>query len=203
LRYPGFERFGGASFDVDKARNGRWYETSLKEAEFMSKRQKQTAFLRTLVLHGDAGARRQLLEKMSKAERDEHCSWCALWLVIILSLLSVCGLCYSSVLVPDFFQNPAQLVVKIFCVFGIASLACSVVFMSCWLWYRGALNRLHEESRRFIMDILESQSTRNQRASPVASSGTTKLNGNHGTASPAAPVQYVSYWELFSTRKAS
>jgi len=100
--------------------------------------------------------------------------------------------------------EPAQLVVKIFCVLGIASLACSAVFMSCWLWYRGTLNRLHEESRRFIMDILESQSTLNRRASQTVDSlETTKLNGNHGTASPAAPVQYVSYWELFSTRKAS
>jgi len=168
----------------------------------MSKRQKQTAFLKTLVLHGDATARRQLLAKMSKAERDEHCSWCALWLVMVLSLLSLCGLCYSSVLVPDFFQNPSQLIVRIFCSLGLASVVCSLVFMACWLWYRGTLNRLHEESRRFIMEILETQSRLGQLQSTDNMEGT-HLCGNRGVASPADPVRYVSYWDLFSSRKAS
>jgi len=166
----------------------------------MSKRQKQTAFLKTLVLHGDGAARRQLLERMAKAQRDEHCSWCALWLVMVLSLFSVCGLCYSSVLVPDFFQNPSHLVVKVFCVLGIASLVCSVVFMSCWLWYRGTLNRLHEESRRFIMEILESQSRLNHGQDGAA---IPQLNGDRASASLAPRARYMSYWELFNVGKTS
>ncbi len=170
----------------------------------MSKRQKQTALLKTLILHGNAVERQKLVTKLCKAERDEHCTWCALWLVMVLSLLSVCGLCYSSVLVPDFFRNPSQLVVKVFCVLGIASVVCSGVFMTCWLWYRGTLNRLHEESRHFIMAILESQSKLNrgplQRADSLE---TTPSDGNHTTSNPSAPARHVSYWELFRTPKGS
>lgn len=122
----------------------------------MSKRQKQTAFLKTLVLHGGTAERRKLFERLSRAERDEHSSWCALWLVMVLSLLCVCGVCYSSVLLPDFFRSPSHMVVKVFCMLGLASAVCSIAFVGCWLWYRGVLNRVQEQARQTVMEILES-----------------------------------------------
>jgi hypothetical protein len=106
--------------------------------------------------------------------------------------------------VPDFFQNPSQLVVRIFCALGLASVVCSLVFMACWLWYRGTLNRLHEESRRFIMEILESQSRLNRaHLQSPDSVEATPLSGDGGIASRSDPARYVSYWDLFSSRKAS
>src|SRR5439155_21798253 len=104
-----------------------------RRIKYMSKRQKQTAFLKALILHGDMDVRAQLQERIKKAERDELCSWRALWLVTVLGLLSCCGICYSAVLMPEFFQNSSHIVVKTFCGLGLASLICSVAFLGFWM----------------------------------------------------------------------
>lgn len=116
-----------------------------------------TDFIRTLILHGDSSERDSLLQRMAKAEREEHSSRCALILVVILSLVSVSAVCYGAVLLPDFFHGGSQRTLKFFCGLGLASAICSVVFGGCWLWYRGALNRVHRESRRFLLRILDSR----------------------------------------------
>src|SRR6266567_313634 len=123
----------------------------------MSKRRQQTAFLRTLLLHGNAEARVQLQERIKRAERDEQCAWRALWLVSLLAVFSGVGICYSAVLIPEFFQNSSYLVVKVFCSLGLASLVCAVAFLGCWLWCRAVLNRVQEDCRRHVMAILEPQ----------------------------------------------
>ena len=71
----------------------------------MTKRKKQTALLKALVLHGNMDDRLQLQERINKAERDELCAWRAFWLVSLLGVFACCGLCYSAVLIPEFFQN--------------------------------------------------------------------------------------------------
>jgi hypothetical protein len=175
----------------------------------MSHRQKQTALLKALVNYGNTEERRKLFARVSKAERDEHASWCALWLVIVLSLFSLCGLCYASVLLPDFFRSASHLSVKVLCVLGLASAACSIAFMGCWLWYRGVLNRLHEESRRFILEMLESQSSdpsgrsaRNSTAdNPDELSVVNSFSRPSATLSLATPAPYRSYWELLNFRR--
>src|SRR6266550_9353255 len=116
----------------------------------MSKRKQQTAFLKALVLHGNAEEQARLQERMIRAERDEQCAWRALGLVTLLAVFSCCGICYSAVLVPQFFHNPSHLAVKVFCGLGLASLICAVAFLVFWVWCRASLNHIQEECRRFI-----------------------------------------------------
>src|SRR5882724_9041220 len=121
----------------------------------MSKRQQQTAFLRTLILHGNAETRVQLQDRIKRAERDEKCAWRALLLVSVLAVFSCVGICYSAVLLPEFFQNSSHLVVRIFCSLGLASLVCAAAFLGCWMWCRAVLNRVQEDCRRHVMAMLE------------------------------------------------
>ncbi len=174
----------------------------------MSKRKRQTEFLRALVLHGNTEGRAQLQERIIRAERDEQCAWRALWLVTMLAVFSSCGLCYSAVLIPQFFYNPSHLAVKIFFGLGLASLICAAAFLGFWFWCRAVLNRVQEECRRFIMAALEPGS-RTARAhfpapheEPQAKAQRVVVNSDRETAIFAMP-QRQTYSQLFSLRRAS
>ena len=188
-------------------RSGPWYGTSYCKGleQTMSKRQKQTAFLKSLVLHGNMGNRVQLQERIDKAERDELCAWRALWLVSLLAFFSICGICYSAVLIPEFFQSSSHVAVNFFYGLGLASLVCAIAFLFSWLWCRGALNRLHEECRHLITAMLE----RGERAShsplfPPAFEKTEEEFVQHEHGAPAAVTPaHGTYSQLFSFRKAS
>jgi hypothetical protein len=171
----------------------------------MSRRQKQTAFLKTLILHGDAEVRAQLEARIKQAERDEQCAWRALWLVSVLAVFSGFGICYSAVLIPEFFHNSWHTVVRLFCGLGLASLVCAVAFLACWLWCRAVLNRVQEDCRRFVMSMLEpgdraqrssGHEARNSVATGVAAKGDTEKSRGVLTA-------YKGYTQLFSIRRVS
>jgi hypothetical protein len=171
----------------------------------MSKRKKHSVFLKALILHGDGKGRALLGERMQQAERDELCAWRALWLVSLLTAFSCCGICYSAVLIPEFFQNSSHIVVKIFSGLGLASVICAIGFLFFWLWCRGVLNRAHEDCRRFVMATLEPGS-RSKLSVPIAGDGP-----NNGPADifeqMATPVGVLAvsthrtYSQLFSLRR--
>jgi len=174
----------------------------------MSKRKQQTAFLKALVLHGNAAEQAKLQERMIRAERDEQCAWRALMLVTLLAVFSCCGICYSAVLVPQFFNNSSHIAVKIFCGLGLASLICAVAFLCFWVWCRAVLNRIQQECRRFIMATLEpgSRSARSHsRASheePPTTVQRAIVDSNCETAIFAVP-DHQTYAQLFSFRRVS
>ena len=173
----------------------------------MSKRRQQTAFLKALVLHGNAEERAQLQERMIRAERDEQCAWRALWLVTLLAVFSCCGICYSAVLVPQFFHNSSHLAVKIFFGLGLASLICAVAFLGFWVWCRAVLNRIQTECRRFIMATLDpgSRTARSHLLTPheaQAEAQRAVLDTNCETAIFETP-HHRTYAQLFSLRRAS
>lgn len=169
----------------------------------MSKRQHQTDFLKALILHADNAERENLLSRMSKAERDEHCTRCALILVFIASFVSFCAVCYSVVLLPDLLRAPSSTILKFICLFGFASSICSVAFFFYWLWYRGVLNRLQNESRHFVLSLLENQSQSAPGRMRLVALG---QNASHvdPLASPyVAAANPQTYWELFRLKRAS
>jgi len=173
----------------------------------MSKRQKQTAFLKSLVLHGNMAGQVELQERIDKAERDELCAWRALWLVSLLAFFSICGICYSAVLIPEFFQSSSHIAVKFFYGLGLASLVCAVAFLFFWLWCRGVLNRLHEECRRLIMAMLEPDERAIHSALSLPASEKTEeeyplVQHEHRAPADARPA-HRTYSQLFSFRKAS
>ncbi len=171
----------------------------------MRKRHHQTDFLKTLILHADNADREQLLTRMAKAERDEHSSRCALILMLIVSFVSLCAVCYSVVLLPDLLRGPSPKILKAICLLGLASSICSVTFFFCWFWYRGVLNQMQTDSRRYILSLLETQSqSRSNRMQQVAlgqheSSGESTDHAGSDVASSSPQ----NYWQLFPLRRAS
>src|SRR3989475_7712037 len=174
----------------------------------MSKRRQQVAFLRALVLHGNTEERARLQERMIRAERDEQCAWRALWLVTLLAVFSCCGICYSAVLLPQFFYNSSNVAVRVFCGLGLASLICAVAFLGFWFWCRAVLNRIQEECRRFIMATLEPGSRtarahfRAPQEEPPAKTQRVIVDSNCETTIFAGP-HHQTYAQLFSIRRAS
>jgi len=172
----------------------------------MSKRQKQTAFLKSLVLHGNMEGQVELQERINKAERDELCAWRALWLVSLLAFFSVCSICYSAVLIPESFQSSSHVVVKFFYGLGLASVICAVAFLCFWLWCRGVLNRLHEDCRRFVMAMLEPGERAGDSTLFPPASETEEESAlfQHEHREPAAVVPaHQTYSQLFTFRKTS
>ena len=67
----------------------------------MSERQKETKFLKTLILSDDSDQARELQARIQRAEKDEKCIRGAVYMVAVVALLSLSGLGYSAVLVPE------------------------------------------------------------------------------------------------------
>jgi hypothetical protein len=174
----------------------------------MSKRKKQTEFLKALVLHGNTEEQDRLQHRMIRAERDEQCAWRALWLVAVLALFSGCGICYSAVLVPHFFHNSSHVAVKFFCGLGLGSLICAVAFLVFWACCRAALNHIQEECRRFILATLEPSYLMSSLRAPApyvlpqAKAARVVVNSDCDTTLFTAPERQT-YTQLFSLRRLS
>ena len=123
----------------------------------MSERKKQIAFLKGLIRLQDTEAGRDLQERMAKAEQDERCIRRGLFVVALFGLLSVSGLCYSAVLLPEFFRGSSHVIIKAFSASSLGALLCFLGFLAYWLRYRLASNQLHADCRRFMMSLMESR----------------------------------------------
>ncbi|MCI0745539.1 MAG: hypothetical protein L0Y58_09055 [Verrucomicrobia subdivision 3 bacterium] len=124
----------------------------------MTERQRQTAFLKSLLKDGTDECKR-LKDRILKAEHDENCIRRALILMMAVGGLSIVGIGYSAVLLPGFFDNATPLLVKIFCALGLGSLICMVIFGVCWGWYRQATNQITQDCRNFVKRHLRLGST--------------------------------------------
>src|SRR5262245_3589043 len=123
----------------------------------MSERQKETKFLKTLILCDDSEQGRTLQERLKRAEQDERCIRYALSLVGVIGLLCLSGLGYSAVFVPQLNQYSSHIATRIFCVIGLGSVICLLIFLGYWFWYRAVSNRIFEECRRFLRPLMESR----------------------------------------------
>jgi hypothetical protein len=119
----------------------------------MSEREKQTRFLKELIRSQDSEECRALVTRLNKAEQDENCIRSAVRLICLLAGLSIAGLGYSAVFVPQFFHSATPWVVKFFTALVLASLICLTGFMGFYFWYRGICNRLCHECRNLIIAL--------------------------------------------------
>ena len=124
----------------------------------MSERQKQINFLKTLIRCEDSEQRRDLQDRIKKAEQDEKCIRRMMFLVIIVELLSLAGLGYSAVFHPNFFARTTPFLVRLFSALGLGSLICLLAFVGYWLWHRNMLNGLNEECRRAGLAAMQEHS---------------------------------------------
>jgi hypothetical protein len=127
----------------------------------MTDYQRETAFLRQVILYDDTIERQNLDERLEQAQRDEGCVGRAAWLMVFLTALSLAGLCYSAILLTNYSQNVSQFVepfiIKVFCAVGLGSLICLALFMGLGVAYRKKLDQRREECRRFAAKVLESR----------------------------------------------
>ena len=127
----------------------------------ISEHQRETAFLRQCILYDDTGECHKLEESITQAQRDERCLRRAMGLMVLLTALSMAGLCYSAIFLTDHSQDLSlfltPFISKVFCALGLGSLICLVSFVGLGVAYRKELDRRREECRRLAAKLLESR----------------------------------------------
>ena len=134
----------------------------------MNEYQKETAFLKRIILHEDTAERRELEKRMARVQCDSRCVRSATWLMALFTALAAAGLAYGAILVENFPDVPAQFIIKVLVVLGLSSLTCLVTFLCVLAVYRRRLNRLRAECRHIVANLLESLPNR-PRATPFGS----------------------------------
>jgi len=125
----------------------------------MIKHDKETAFLKRVIVYDEAPERYELEERIAQAQRNEHCVRRATALVAFIAALAAAGLGYSAVILPDVAQSTftARTVVTFFAVLGLGSLICLVGYLGCWMVHRWELARRQEEGRVHAARFLEAR----------------------------------------------
>ena len=113
----------------------------------------QVDFLRALLLYGDLEERRRLIEKVVRASREERWSRRGLGFTVLLTLVYFYGL---SFLPHGALPAEPSVWSELATAGGLGLLLCVAVFLGHWLWQRGFLHRVEDESRRFALGVLES-----------------------------------------------
>jgi hypothetical protein len=123
----------------------------------MQEHETQAGFLKVLIAYEDGDASRQLREGLAKADHESKRIRHAMFLVVTLFILSLAGLSYCAVLLPQIFFNPTHFVTLSLSVLGLASLISQLELFGYLLWHRFTVNRLHKECRRRVLLLVESQ----------------------------------------------
>jgi hypothetical protein len=118
---------------------------------------KPGAFLQALLLPLDCEKRRQLFDNLATVERDAKCIHRAVVLMVVLLLLSVAGLGYCALLLPEVFYDPTHLLMRSLSVLLLGSFISQAVCLGYLLWHRTVVTRLHVECRRVILALARSQ----------------------------------------------
>ena len=119
----------------------------------MSEHQRETAFLRRVVLYDESDECRKLETDVARAEQDERCVQRVASVTALFPMLALAGMAYGAILPYD---SRSELVIRVLCEVGLAALICLVIFASLLAVFRMKLNRLREECRQLITRRLES-----------------------------------------------
>ena len=119
--------------------------------------QREMTFLRTLMLYDTTDERHIREENIERAERSERCVRRAMYLMAVLAAMSVAGLVYSVILLEELPPNQSQLILRVFCVIGLAAVVSFLTFVAFWRIAHGNLNDQRDECRRLVSKIVESR----------------------------------------------
>jgi hypothetical protein len=134
----------------------------------------QAALLKALIELEDGADSRQLRDSLAKADRKLACIRQALLFMAAIFILSLVGLSYCAVLLPQTFFHTPHLVTMSFSILGLASLIAQLEFVGYLLWHRIAVSRLHKECRRRVLLLVEPQLSASPLRSPVADKSPTQ-----------------------------
>jgi hypothetical protein len=160
----------------------------------MSEHQRETEFLRQCLLYEDTAERHELEERLTQAQRDEHCVRRAVWLMVLLTAAAMAGLCYSAVFQAGYPQDMSQLtqpfLSKVFCALGLGSLICLTAFVALGAIYRKELDRRREACRRLATKFLESR-LGTSCSTPLPGAGKDRENVVNGSEAVVAASEIV------------
>ena len=123
----------------------------------MSEHERETAFLRRVLLYNDCDEHRKLDKSMAQVQRDERCVQRMAWTMVLFLMLAMTPAAFGAILQANFPYNAPQPVIDVFCAFVLAALICLLGFGALLTVYRGRLNRMREESRQLVTRFLESR----------------------------------------------
>jgi len=123
----------------------------------MTEYQRETKFLRDLILFDDTAERHKLEDRIAQAQRDMRCLQRAAWFTGIFT--GVCAAClgYGTVLLDNFPYAQPLFVIKVICEAGLGSLICLAGFGVLLMVHRWKLNCLRDECRRLATKLLEAR----------------------------------------------
>jgi hypothetical protein len=121
----------------------------------MSEHQKHTEFLSQCILYDESVRPRELLEGISRIQRDSRCVGRAARLMAMLTVLVVAGLAYAMILVDNFPYNIPQFIINTVCGLGVGLLISLLTFVGLGMVYRKKLDQHREECRQLITSLLE------------------------------------------------
>jgi hypothetical protein len=140
----------------------------------------EAAFLRTLLFYGDGEQRQRLLKKVNQATHEERWSWRGMWLMTGLTAAYFYALAHAPLAEWGMLVGDPAVLLDIAGTVGLGLLFSVAVLMGHWLWQRGFLHRVEDESRRFVLGLLESSGKPREPRRPLFYEQTL------GTARPAA-----------------
>ncbi len=117
----------------------------------MSERERNTDFLKRMILFAHPDEHRKLEADISQVRRKQHCVQRAAQLMILFGLISAVALGYGAVLE----ENCPRFFTTFICGLGLASPVCLAFFLVLLVNYRRELNRLLEECRQLIAKIMK------------------------------------------------
>jgi hypothetical protein len=123
----------------------------------MSEHQKETAFLRHVILYDGSEERHKLEQSIAQVQREQRCMRRVASVPVLFLLLMAAGVVYELILGEDFPGSRSELVFKILCELSLASLICLVTFAGLLTFCRLKLNRLREDCRGLVKRLLESR----------------------------------------------
>lgn len=121
----------------------------------MSEHQRETAFLRHIIRHGDSDECRTLEKSIAQIQCDQRCVQRAASVTALFLFLALVGVGYGEILAENFPYNGSESVFRLLCGLGLASLICLVAFAGLLIVYRLKLNQLREEGRQLVKRLVE------------------------------------------------
>ena len=114
----------------------------------MSEHHRHTEFLKHCLSYDDSSDRHQMMDKLSRLQRDLHIVHRASWLVGVLIVLALVALVYPVILIQNFPYNLQRFVMDMIFALLIGLVISLVAFIALRMFYRRKLHHQREECRR-------------------------------------------------------
>ena len=120
----------------------------------MSSQRKNTEFLKWLVGFGEPEHYSALRQRLLLLDREGYHIRRVMTLMSVLLLISLSGIGYSVVFIPDWLGRNLPWVVRIFCAIGLSAGISLLLCVACWMRYKMRLESVNDDCRELIRSTL-------------------------------------------------